>query len=134
LTNKRLDGCTALFLVSTIATSVTGFLFPVQQLLPSHVVGIISLALLAVAVVARFPLRLIGIWRRIYVFTAVLALYLNFFVLIVQSFLKVPALHTEAPTQSELPFVIAQLVALTLFGVLAVVAAIKFRGGPVPTA
>src|SRR6267154_5971085 len=87
---KRLDGMTALFLVTTVLTSVTGYLFPFEHLLPSHIVGGISLVVLAVALLARYYFRLAGGWRRTYVLTAVMALYLNVFVLVVQSFLKVP--------------------------------------------
>ncbi len=133
LTARRLDGWTILFLTSTAATSVTGFLFfPFERLLPSHVLDIISLAVLAVAIVARYPLRMAGYWRRVYAVSAVIAFYLNFFVLIVQSFLKVPFLHALAPTQSEPPFAITQLIVLILFAVLAVFAAIKFRSEAVP--
>jgi hypothetical protein len=135
LTARRLDVWTIVFLVSTVATSVTGFIFfPFNGITPGIVVGIISLVVLAVAIVARYPLRMAGPWRRVYAVTAVIAQYLNFFVLIVQSFLKVPALHELAPTQAEPPFAIAQLVALVLFGVAAVAAAIKFRPEPVPSA
>src|SRR5439155_8179662 len=80
LAGKRLDGWTALFLVTTVATSVTGFGFPFDHLLPSHKVGIISLAVLAVAILARYAFHLAGGWRRIYVISAVTALYLNVFV------------------------------------------------------
>src|SRR6202050_755812 len=86
LTGKRFDGATAIFLVTTVLTSVTGFLFPVEHLLPSHVVGIISLVVLAVAIVARYALHMAGAWRSIYVVSAVLALYLNSFVAVAQSF------------------------------------------------
>jgi hypothetical protein len=134
LTAKRLDGWTALFLTTTVLTSATGFLFPFHKLLPSHIVGIISLVLLAVAILARYALHLAGAWRWIYVVTAVIALYLNVFVLVVQAFLKVPALNDLAPTQSEPPFKITQLVVLALFVVLAIVAAIKFRIEPTRTA
>ena len=85
LAGKRFDGGTAIFLVSTVLTSATGFLFPVEHLLPSHVVGIISLVVLAVAILARCARHLIGGWRSTYVICAVLALYLNVFVLVVQS-------------------------------------------------
>ncbi len=108
LTAKRLDGWTALFLASTVATIVTGFGFPFDHLLPSHKVGILSLVVLAIP--ARYAFHLAGAWRWIYVIGAVFALYLNVFVLIVQAFLKVPALKAMAPTQSEPPFLIAQLV------------------------
>lgn len=125
--SKRLNGWTAIFLASTVATSVTGFGFPFDHLLPSHVVGVISLLVLAAAIVARYARHLAGAWRRIYVIGAVIALYLNVFVLIVQLFQKVPALKAMAPTQSEPPFLITQLVALALFVVLGAVAAIRFR-------
>src|SRR2546430_9421378 len=97
LTGKRLDGWTALFLATTVATSVTGFGFPFDHLLPSHKVGIISLALLAIAILARYAFHLAGAGRRIYVITAIAALYLNVFVGVLQSFLNVPALHPLDP-------------------------------------
>ena len=127
LGGKRLDGLTALFLVSTVLTSVTGFLFPVDHFLPSHGVGIISLVVLAVAILARYAFHLAGAWRWIYVVGAVVALYLNVFVLIAQAFLKVPALKAMAPTQSEPPFLIAQLVVMALFIALGIAAAKRFR-------
>src|SRR6267378_3688745 len=91
LSGKRLDGWTAFFLATTVATSVTGFFFPVHHFMPSHAVGIISLLVLAVAIYARYGRQLSGPWRKIYVVGAVLALYLNVFVGVVQAFLKVPA-------------------------------------------
>jgi len=127
LASKGLDGWTATFLVTTIATSVTGFFFPVHQLLPSHVIGILSLIVLAIAVVARYTRRLSGGWRGTYVITAALALYLNVFVLVVQLFRKVPALKELAPTQSEPPFLITQLAVLAVFVVLTVFAARNFH-------
>jgi hypothetical protein len=134
LASKRLNGWTPLFLWTTVLTSVTGFLFPVHKFLPSHAVGIISLILLAVAIYALYGRHLAGAWSRIYAVNAVLALYLNFFVLIVQLFEKVPALKALAPTQSELPFKVTQLTALTVFLVLTIFAAIKFRTESVRTA
>src|SRR6267143_5534836 len=104
LTAKRSNGWTALFLTTTALTSVTGFLFPFHKFLPSHAVGIVSLIVLAVAIFARYVRQLAGAWRGIYVVTAVIALYLNVFVLIAQLFQKVPALKAMAPTQSEPPF------------------------------
>src|SRR5438270_12757556 len=104
LGGKRLDGWTALFLATTVATSVTGFGFPFDHLLPSHKVGILSLVLLTVAILARHAFHLAGAWRWIYVVSAAVALYLNVFVLVVQAFEKVPALKAMAPTQSEPPF------------------------------
>ena len=116
---------TATFLLTTILTSLTGFLFPFGPILPSHIVGAISLAVLAVAVVALYYYRLAGAWRWIYVTAAVLALYLNVFVGVVQAFLKVPALNALAPTQAEPPFAIAQGLVLILFIVLGIVAAMS---------
>src|SRR5258708_22929981 len=112
IAGKRLDGWTALFLVTTVATDVTGYMFPFHKLLPSHVVGGISLVVLAIAIVARYSRHLTGGWRRTYVISAVIALYLNVFVLIVQLFEKVPALNALAPTQSEPPFKITQVVVM----------------------
>src|SRR6478752_6845065 len=114
LTARRLDGWTKFFLTTTVATSVTGFFFPFHGFTPAIGVGIISLILLAVAIVARYPRHLTGTWRWLYVISATLALYLNVFVLIAQSFQKVPALRAMAPTQTEPPFLLAQLLALTL--------------------
>jgi hypothetical protein len=94
----------------------------------------ISLVVLAIAILARYAFHLVGAWRRIYVISAVIALYLNVFVLVVQSFLKVPALKALAPTQKEPPFLVAQLVVLTLFIVLGIFAVKKFRNGPVHAA
>ena len=130
LTGKRLDGWTALFLATTVATSLTGFGFPFDHLLPSHKVGIISLVLLAFAILARYAFHLRGVWRRIYVTTAVAALYLNVFVGVVQAFLKVPALHALAPKQTEPPFLVTQLVVLVLFIVIGIMAAKRFHGEP----
>jgi hypothetical protein len=130
LTAKRLDGWTVLFLTTTVATSVTGFLFPFHRFLPSHGVGIISLFALAVAIFARYGRQLAGAWRRTYAITAMISLYLNVFVLVAQAFQKVPALKTMAPTQSEPPFLIAQIAVLVLFVVLTILAATRFRAEP----
>lgn len=105
---RLLPGWTHAFLATTVLTSVTGYFFPVAKILPSHVVGAISLVLLALAIVALYRRRLEGKWRWIYAVTAVASLYLNVFVLVVQAFLKVDALKALAPTQAEPPFVIAQ--------------------------
>ena len=128
LTGKLLGRWNTLFLVTTVATSMTGFGFPFDHLLPSHKVGIISLVILAVAIVARYGLHLAGAWRRIYVVCAAVALYLNVFVGVVQAFLKVPALAAMAPKQTEPPFVVTQLVVLALFIALTIVAVKKARG------
>src|ERR1700682_164320 len=120
LRSQRMDGLTALFLWTTVATSATGFLFPFHRLLPSHIVGLVSLIVLAIAIRAHSR------WRKTYVITAVIALYLNVFVLVAQLFMKVPALKALAPPQSEPPFQIAQLIVLVLFLVLGILAVKKF--------
>ena len=130
LAGKRLDAWTAIFLASTVATSVTGFGFPFHEFLPPHYVGVISLVVLALALVARNAFHLSGAWRWIYVVSAVIALYLNVFVAIVQAFQKVPGLKAIAPTQSEPPFLISQLAVLVLFVVLAILATIRFTPPP----
>lgn len=130
LARKGLDGCTRVFLATTVATSVTGFFFPVQQLMPSHVVGTLSLVVLAVAIYARYSRHLTGAWRKSYVVAAVIALYFNVFVGIVQAFMKIPVLKAMAPTQTESPFKLTQFIVLTLFVLLAIVAVIRFRDEP----
>jgi hypothetical protein len=115
LNGKRLDGWTAIFLTTTVLTSVTGFMFPFEKLLPSHILGILSLIVLAVAIWARYGARLAGTWRGTYVITAAIALYFNCFAAVAQSFAKIPALHDLAPTQKEPPFAIAQLLVLAIF-------------------
>jgi hypothetical protein len=127
LAGKRLDGITAIFLVTTVLTSVTGFGFPFDHLLPSHIVGILSLVALAGAILARYAFHLTGSWRAIYVICASIALYFNIFVLVVQLFEKVPALRALAPTQKEPPFLVAQVALLILFVVLTILATKKFR-------
>ena len=130
LNGKLLGGWTPLFMVSTVLTSVTGFLFPFEHLLPSHKVGILSLIVLAIAIAALYGFHLAGKWRATYVITAVIALYLNCFVAVVQSFLKVPALHAMAPNGNEPPFLVAQTIVLVIFVVLGVFANKRFRGIP----
>jgi hypothetical protein len=125
--DKRLDGWTKLFLWTTILTSVTGFMFPYHGFLPSYAVGSLSLLILAIAVFARYRRHMEGGWRRTYVISAVIAFYLNFFVLVVQLFKHVPALTALAPTQTEPAFKIAQLVVLVAFLVIAILASIRFR-------
>jgi hypothetical protein len=127
LSSKRLDGWTALFLASTLATSVTGFFFPFHGITPADVFGVLSLIALPIAMYARYGRKLAGGWRLAYVITAMIALYLNVFVLIAQLFDKVPALKALAPTKSEPPFKVAQLVALVLFVVLTIAAAKRFH-------
>ncbi|HEV8378519.1 MAG TPA: hypothetical protein VGP99_06680 [Tepidisphaeraceae bacterium] len=130
LSARRFDGWTAIFLTSTVLTSVTGFFFPVHHFMPSHGVGILSLLLLPVAIYARYGRNLIGHWRWTYVLTAMLAFYFNVFVLVVQLFVKVPALKTIAPTQSEPPFGITQLSVLLVFVAFTIAAARRFRNLP----
>ncbi|MGB6940209.1 MAG: hypothetical protein WBE14_26795 [Xanthobacteraceae bacterium] len=127
LTGKALGGWTALFLLTTILTSATGFPLPPFGFDPPRAVGILSLILLAVAVGAYYLFHLAGAWRWIYVVTATAALYLNCFVLVLQGFLKVPALHDLAPTQSEPPFLIGQGAVLIIFVVLGFLAVRKFH-------
>jgi len=127
IAGKRLDAMNGLFLTTTVLTSVTGFGFPIHSVTPAVILGILSLIVLALGLFARYARHLAGGWRRTYVITASIALYFNCFVLVVQSFMKVPALHALAPTQKEPPFAIAQLIVLVLFVVLTVVAARKFR-------
>jgi hypothetical protein len=113
--SKRLDVWTGIFLLTTVLTSVTGFLFPIERFTPGLGVGIISLVVLAVAIIARYGRGLTGRWRTAYVVSSVSALYFNVFVLIAQLFQKVPALNALAPTQSEPAFLVAQLVVLVAF-------------------
>jgi hypothetical protein len=135
LTSKRMPGLTAIFLLFTILTSATGFLIPPllsEKLLPSHIVGILSLVLLAIACVALYGMKLSGAWRSVYVVTAMTSLYLNVFVLIIQAFLKVPALHALAPSvpPSEPPFAIIQGIVLVFFVIVIIGAVRRFRPMP----
>ncbi|HTH50112.1 MAG TPA: hypothetical protein VMB21_21545 [Candidatus Limnocylindria bacterium] len=127
LTGNPLDGWTVFFLATTLATSITGFCFPFERLLPSHIVGLISLGLLAVAIYARYPAHLAGSWRWGYVVTAIMAQYLNVFVLVVQLFQKVPRLKALAPTQTEKPFKVTQLLVLVLFIGLGTLSVVRFH-------
>ncbi|WP_254506501.1 hypothetical protein [Anatilimnocola floriformis] len=127
LRGHSLDRWNAWFLGTTIVTSLSGYLFPVDRVLPSHILGVISLVVLAVAVDARFRHSLAGWWRPTYVASAMAAFYLNFFVLVVQAFLKVPTLHALAPTQAELPFALTQLLVLVAFATVGTLATLRFR-------
>jgi hypothetical protein len=127
ISGRRFNGWTAWFLVTTVATSATGFFFPFHGVTPAIIVGIISLLLLAVAVFARYFRRFVGAWRWIYVVTAMIALYLNVFVLIAQLFQKVPSLKAMAPTQTEPSFLVVQLSTLLIFVLLTIAATIRFR-------
>jgi len=115
MAGARLDGWTAIFLATTILTSVTGFGFPITKVAPPHVVGVISLVVLALCLAARYWKQLQGRWRTTYVITAVVAIYLNVFVLVVQLFTKTPPLAQLAPTQQEAPFTVTQALLLVLF-------------------
>ena len=125
--SNTLPVTTALFLLTTALTSVTGFLFPIHGFTPALGVGIVASAVLIVALIALYGKRLSGAWRWIYVITAVVSLYLNVFVLVVQSFVKVSALNALAPTQTEPPFAITQATVLTIFILITLIAIIKFR-------
>jgi hypothetical protein len=126
VTGKRLNGWTALFLTTTVATSLTGFLFPYHGFKPSYGVGIISLLVLAITIFARYGRVLAGAWRWTYVVSAVISLYLNVFVLIAQLFMKVPALKALAPTRSEPPFLGTQVAVMVIFIVLGFLAGKRF--------
>jgi hypothetical protein len=129
---KQSKSWTSTFLVTTAATSLTGFLFPFQKFLPSHGVGIVSILVLALTIPALYVFHLAGPWRRVYVIGTVIALYLNVFVLIAQFFMKIPALKALAPTQSEPPFLGTQVVVMLIFIVLGVLATKRFPGQAVP--
>src|ERR1035437_9260516 len=125
LGSHRMPRLTAIFLLFTILTSATGFLFPFEKLMPSHMIGILSLVLLAIACIALYGMKLSGAWRGIYVVTALISLYLNVFVLIIQSFLKVAPLHALAP--SVPPFAVVQGIVLLFFVIVIVGAVRRFR-------
>lgn len=127
---KPMPSGTVIFLTSTILTSLTGFLFPFEKVLPSHILGILSLVFLAGALIGRYAMHMAGAGRPLYVICAVIAEYFNVFVLVVQSFMKVPALHALAPTQKEPPFAGTQLAVLALFIALGVFSVRNFRLEP----
>lgn len=127
LKSSRMDGWTFVFLLTTVLTSVTGFLFPFNGFTPAIAFGILSMILLIAAIAARYTYHLAGSWRWIYVVGAVLSLYLNCFVLVVQSFLKIPTFNALAPTGSEPPFAIAQGIVLVFFIVTGFLAVRRFH-------
>jgi hypothetical protein len=127
LNNDRMDGVTAIFLLFTVLTSVTGFLFPIHGLTPALILGMMSMAVLAVAIAARYVFAMRGAWRWVYVITAVIAQYFNSFVLVVQSFLKIPVLHALAPQESEPPFAVAQGLVLLFYVVTGYLSVKRFR-------
>ena len=127
--SNRMPGMTGLFLLTTILTNATGFLFPFEKLLPSHIIALLSLVLLAIACIALYGMKLSGSWRWIYVVTAMISLYFNVFVLVIQSFLKIGPLHALAPSvpPSEPPFAIVQGIVLVFFVVAIIGAVRRFR-------
>ena len=125
--NNPLNSWTLLFLVTTIATTLTGFLFPFRGFTPAIGTGIVSSLVLAPTVLARYTFSLAGAWRWIYVVGAVVSLYLNCFVLVVQAFLKVPALHELAPQGTEPAFVLTQGLVLVLFVIAGFLAVRRFH-------
>jgi len=125
--SHKLPGTTAIFLFTTALTSVTGFLFPIHGFTPALGVGILACLILLVALFALYKEHLAGAWRWVYVIAAITSLYLNVFVLVVQSFMKVSALNVLAPTQSEPPFAITQAAVLAIFILIALIAVVKFR-------
>jgi hypothetical protein len=131
IARTRFDRWTALFLASTLASCVTGFAFPIAKLTPAHVFGVLTLVALTLAIVARYRFGLAGAWRRTLVVSTSIALYLNGFIGVVQAFQKVPALRAIAPTQSEAPFIAAQLSVLIVCTGLAIIASMKVRDMPV---
>src|SRR5437764_1865805 len=131
LAGARLNGWTKWFLITAVATTLTGFFFPFHGFTPAIGLGIISLPFLALTIYARYSKRLGGAWRWIYAIGAVICLYFNLFVLVVQLFEKVPALHAMAPTQTEAPFKLTQLTVLLLSVLLSISAAIRFRPEPI---
>jgi hypothetical protein len=126
---NRVPTMTAIFLLTTVATSATGFLFHFASFGPPEIVGVISLVVLAVAILALYAYKLAGSWRWIYVASAVFALYLNVFVGVVQTFQKMPFFHALAPTQTEPPFAVAQGLVLIVFVALGIWAVRKFHPG-----
>jgi hypothetical protein len=134
LTGRAFGGWTALFLATAVLTSLTGFPLAPFGFDPPRAVGILTLVLLAIAVAAYYLFRLAGAWRWVYVIAAMMALYLDVFVGVIQSFMKIPPLHVLAPTQSEPPFLVAQAVVLGLFVVLGFFAVRKFHPRLAPTA
>ena len=127
LSGQALGGWTVLFLVTLILTSVTGFPLPPFGFDPPRAVGTLSLILLAIAVLAVYGFKLGGAWRWIYIVTALTALYLDAFVGVIQAFAKIDFLHELAPTQSEPPFLIVQLVVLAIFVVLGFLAVRRYH-------
>jgi hypothetical protein len=128
--SNRLVGWTKWFLITAVATTITGFFFPFHGITPAFGLGIISLPFLAITIFARYSKHLASAWRWLYVIGAVICLYFNLFVLVVQLFEKIPSLHALAPTQTESPFKLTQLIILVASILLCVVALFRFRPEP----
>jgi len=126
LASERMDRVTGWFLATTILTSATGFILPAAKFMPSHAVGVLSLVILSIGCYARYARRMVGGWRATYITTAIAAQYFNVFVLVIQLFLKVPALHELAPEGKEPPFAVAQGVVILAFLVTGVLALRRF--------
>jgi hypothetical protein len=127
IVNNRMDAMTGVFLLFTVLTSMTGFLFPIHGLTPALILGMMSMVILAIALTARYLFAMRDAWRWIFVMTAVIAQYFNSFVLVVQSFLKIPALHALAPQGNEPPFAVAQGAVLLFYIVIGTLAVRRFR-------
>jgi hypothetical protein len=127
LTSKRLGILTTLFFLTTVLTSLTGFLFPNKGFTPALSIGFVSLVVLGLAIVALYVKKLAGSWRSIYVVTVCIAYYLNFFVLVAQAFSKIDVLHTIAPSQSSPGYAISQLAVFVVFLLLTVRALKRFH-------
>lgn len=122
LTGRKVEAVHVTYLATTVLTSVSGFPLPAAKILPAHILGVLSLVVLAGAIAARYQFHLAGRWAKTYVVLSLVAFYFNFFVLVMQSFQKVPFLVALAPTQSEAPFVLAHLATLAAFGVVGTLA------------
>ena len=133
LNSQRRDGWTGVFVITSLLTSLTGFLFPFELLLPSHILGLLSLLVITIALFARNVFHFADRWRLVYVVAIAMALYFNCFAAVVQLFAKIPALKASAPTLTEPPFLIAQSLVLAVFIVLTYLAAKRFRVAPVRT-
>ena len=127
LSARRAKGWTKWFLITAVATTATGFFFPFHGVTPAIILGIITVPVLAIAIYALHSRRLGGAWRWIYVIGAVMTLYFNLFVLVVELFQKVPALEAIAPTQTESPFKLTQLTVLVASVLLGIMAVVRFH-------
>jgi hypothetical protein len=134
LSGNRASGWTKWFLITAVATTVTGFFFPFHGVTPAIILGVITVPVFTITIYARYSRRLVGAWRWIYVIGAVMTLYFNLFVLVVQLFQKVPALHAIAPTQTESPFKFTQLTVLVASVLLGIIAVVRFHPESAPAA